>query len=151
MININEDVIVIDDYVDPQCIRHVHVMSNTPIDEAMQMRFAPAGVGVVKQEIGAYHFRAQYPYRGVLDIACIGNAKKFRRLVVWNMEGYKSVKMALHDAWKEYCRLFGGKPQYAFVYRLPVGIENGFEVGEMTLIQAEWMLEKCVAVGCKQL
>lgn len=150
MISLNEDIIVLDNYVDPLCVRHVHVMSNLEISANMQLRYAPAGCGSLTREIGAWHFRAEYAYRGVLDIACVGTQKKFRRLVVWNVQGYSSVKMALHDALKEYCRLFGGKPQYAFMLKLPIGIDNGFDVGEVTLMQAEWMLDRCVAVGCNQ-
>ena len=140
------DVIVVENRVDMQCMRHLHLMSNLEFGRNI-LRTYGAPNGIATQEIGVWHFRAVYPYRGALDIACVGIEKKFRRLVVWSLQDYASVQVALRDARQEYCRLFGGEPQYAFMSKLPGGIESGHEFGEMTLLQAEWMLERCVAVG----
>lgn len=142
-----DEVIVIEDRVDAQCMRHVHLMSNIELG-CTQIPF-PLARGSVTREAGVWHYRAEYPYRGALDVACIYNVGNFRRLVVWSLDGYGSVKVALKDAWSEFYKLFGGEPAFAFMRKLPSGVENGHEVGGMILIEAEWMLERSVAVGCK--
>jgi len=144
---VNSDVIVVEDRVDMQCVRHVHLMSNIEL-ACTQMPF-PLARGSVTREAGVWHYRAEYPYRGALDVGCINNGANFRRLVVWSLEGYDLVKPALNDAWEEYLRLFHGAAQYAFIKEIPAVIQNGHEVMGMTLIEAEWMLDRCVAVGCK--
>lgn len=142
-----DEVIVIEDRVDVQCVRHVHLMSNIELP-CNRIPF-PRERGFMTREAGVWHYRAEYPYRGALDVACINNGTNYRRLVVWSLDGYDLIKPALHDAWHEYLRLFHGAPQFAFVRQLPAVVQNGYEVGGMTLIEAEWMLEKAVAVGCK--
>jgi hypothetical protein len=139
------DVIVIENYVDPQCVRHVHVMSNTPIPNPSPQW----GEGSVTQECGVWHFRAEYPYRGVLDVQAACPSGKFRRLVVWNLQGCDSVKDALISAGVEFERLFGARASFAFMKKLPKVVEHGQDVRDLTLLEAEWMLEKCVAVGCR--
>ena len=90
-----EQVIVVENLVDAQCVRHVHLLSNRLIEDCVLQSYAPCGTGRVTQEIGAWHFRAEYPYRGVLDVACVGNEKRFRRLVVWSLAGYARATQAL--------------------------------------------------------
>lgn len=144
---LKQDVIVVEDHVDQQCIRHVHLMSNSAFN-CTPAPF-PIGKGAVTQEGGVWHLRVEYPYRGALDFpyACVeGN---YRRLVVWSLDGYELIKLALMDAWYEYVRLFHGAPQFAFIKTLPSVVQNGYQIGGMTLMETEWMLEKCVAVGCK--
>ncbi len=149
----NNDVIVVENYVDSQCMRHVHLISNAEYGLDVLTCYG-AKTGLASKECGAWHYRATYAYRGPLDIACVGNEKKFRRFVVWNLEGCASVKAAISDACMEFCKLFGGKPQYAFMAKLPKGAVSGqhlaLGVCELDLFEAEWMLEKCVAVGGKQ-
>lgn len=140
-----DEVIVVEDRVDAQCRRHVHLMSNiqyTSIDIPY-----PPDMWMGNCEAGVWHYRADYPYRGVLDIGCIYDGGNFRRLVVWSLDGYELIKVALHDAWNEYVRLFQGAPQHAFIKKLPSIVPNGHEVGGMTLVEAEWMMDCAVAVG----
>jgi len=142
------DVIQLENYVDQLCMRHLHLMSNLELGQECLSRFGAVNA-VVTKEVGAWHLRAIHPYRGVIDIpaACVDG--KFRRLVAWSLQGYVSVKLALFDAWKDYSRLFGGRPQFAFMKKLPRGVEHGDVLGEteLMLLEAEWMLERCVAVG----
>ena len=146
-IPVQSDMIVIDDYVDIRCIRHVHVMSNREFAGA-QVPF-PLERGAVTREGGVWHYRAEYPYRGALNVACVDGGRNFRRLVVWSLDGYGSVQAALDDAMVEFSRLFQGVPGYAFMRRLPRNVENGHEAGLMMLFEAEWMLQLSIAVGGK--
>lgn len=73
----------------------------------------------------------------------------------FQVPGFKfiSVRQALHEAAREFERSFGGRPMYGFIRKLPRGAEHGMEVplgdgiGDLMLLEAEWMLERCVAVG----
>jgi len=141
------EIIVLENYVDEQCVRHVHLMSNAPIEEAVRLRYANAEVGAMVREIGTYHFRAEFPYRGMLDIACVRSAKQFRRFVVWNLDGCGSVREAISQAETFYWTHFKHRPGYAFMRKLPNGTPDFWEENDLILLEAEWMLEKCVAVG----
>ncbi len=140
------DLIVVENYVDSQCVRHLHLMSNFFINRPT----ACSEQGVLKQEAGVWHYWATYPYCGVLDIACVGNEKKFRRLVVWSLDGYGSVREALGQAQAYFWTLFKFRPGYAFMRKLPAAAENAQDVDGMVLLEANWMLEKSVAVGGRQ-
>lgn len=137
-----DGVIVVEDRVDMQCMRHVHWMSNTPIP----IPSPNWGEGSVSQEMGVWHLRAVVPFRGVLDIET-GGGVKFRRFVAWSLDGCGSVREALGQARAEYVLLFGGSPQFGFMRSLPRGVEWFTEFDGLLLLDAEWMLEKCVAVG----
>ena len=142
------DLIVVEDRVDGQCVRHLHLMSNIEFDQACMTRYSAVN-GVVTREAGVWHLRAMHPYRGVVDIpaACVDG--KVRRLVAWNLDGCASVRVALQEAAREFEKLFGGRAQFGFMKKLPEPAEHGMEIGDLILLEADWMLEKCVAVGCK--
>lgn len=137
-------IVIVEDYVDRRCIRHVHIKCDRKF--IVNPRTFPAGKGEMTEQDATWHFHAEYPYRGYLDIAYAGSEKKFRTAVVWNLEGYTSLKLAFLDARDEYKRLFGRCPQYGFMREMPVKLENGIELGGMIILEAPWMLEKSVAV-----
>jgi len=150
-----DDVIVVEDRVDGQCVRHVHLMSNAPTPLSANTLTSPhlslAGVngGRWEREAGVWHLRMEYPYRGVLDFDCEG-WEKFRRLVVWNLDGCGSVREAISQAEELFWMTFKFRPGYAFVRKLARGAENGMDLDGLVLVEAEWMLERCVAVGGKR-
>jgi hypothetical protein len=141
-----DEVIVVENYVDSQCIRHLHLMSNFFINRPS----ASLERGVLKQVAGVWHYCAEYPYRGVLDVkaACAGG--KFRRLVVWSLSGCGSVREAICQAEGHFWAMFRFRPAYVFIKRLPDEVENGLEFDGLVLLEAEWMLDRCVAVGGRQ-
>ena len=137
-----DDFIVVEDCVDMQCVRHVHLMSNARLPDLHPEH----GLGNCAQESGVWHWRTEYPYRGVMDFHCEG-WKKFRRLVVWSLDGCGSVREAMSQAEVYFWTAFHFRPAYVFMRKLPGVVEHGQEVDELVLIEAEWMLERCVAVG----
>jgi len=141
-------VIEVVNYVDGQCIRHLHLMSNLEFEPACMSQYAAIN-GLMTREAGVWHLRAMHPYRGAIDVPAACVEGKARRLVVWSLAGCASVTRALYDAVHEYERLFGGRAQYAFMKKLPKAAEHGMAVGDLILLEADWMLERCVAVGCK--
>ena len=142
------DIIVVEDRVDMQCVRHVHLMSNAPLPAASP-QMAPFGRnlgGEWVKDAGVWHWRAEYPYRGAMDFHCEG-WKKFRRLVVWSLDGCGSVREAMNQAEVYFWTAFHFRPAYVFMRGLPSVVEHGQEVDDLVVLEAEWMLERCVAVG----
>jgi len=136
------EMIVVEDVVSEDCVRKLHVMSNAPI--SMQL---PAGATVKQtQEAGVYHLRAEWPYRGVLDIKS-DYWPRPKRLVVWSLIGEEHEVEAILEAIGEFDRLFGHAPGFIFLRRLPSDVEHGKDLFGMVFLETEWMLEKCVAVG----
>lgn len=159
------EVIELLNYVDGQCLRHLHLMSNIEFDSTYMNQYSAMN-GVVTREAGVWHLRAMHPYRGVIDIPAACVEGKARRLVAWSLTGCASVTRALYDATHEFERLFGGRAEFGFMKRLPKAAEHGTPIAlralppnsestnlgedhELILLEAEWMLERCVAVGCK--
>lgn len=139
------DVIVVENYVDHQCMRHLHLMCNSRDSLLFAQRM---GGGEIKQGNGIHYYVAKYPYRGVLDMAvAVSDHKHFRRLVVWNLDGYSSMRKAIQDASTHFWTSFKFKPGYIFIKKLPKGIEHAQEYEEMILLEADWMPSKCIAVG----
>lgn len=140
------DHVILEDVILPNGTRRLHVMSNTdPHDGIHNMFGEMAGEqATVTQEMGVWHIRAEYRYQGVLDVHAEG-WPKFRRLVVWPIT--ETMRFAIYDAAKEFMRLFGRWPGFAFTKKLPRGIENGIEVGTVSLFEAEWALGNSVMVG----
>lgn len=143
------DVIVVENRVDMHCIRHLHLMSNVEFGREILCSYG-APNGVAAQESGVWHLRAIYPFRGVLDVRAACVEEKSRRLVVWNLDGYGSVREAIFDACRYFIVKFDFLPGFVFMKKLPKSIENGEYLDGLMLFEAEWMLERCVAVGGRQ-
>ncbi len=155
------EVIEIENFLDGQCVRHVHLMSNEEIGRNILRPYGiPATTAIIMkgETAGSYFVKAEWLYRGVWDVDAACRVGKFRRLVVWNLEGYEHVREAVNHAAIYFHAMFGGDAQFGFMRKLPKGIEHGMEIsltpspspegrGELMLLEAEWMLERCVAVG----
>ena len=144
-----EPIIELENYVDGQCARHIHLMSNFEFDDQVMRRYGIASGGIATHEAGVWHLRAVYPFRGVVDIHS-SQWVKLRRVVAWNLEGCASVREAIGQAAGEFERLFHSQPKFVFMNKLPKGVEMFQEVDGMMLLEAEWMIERCVAVGGKR-
>lgn len=59
------------------------------------------------------------------------------------------VSEKIKDAALEYLQQFHDLPGFAFVSKMPRGVENGVEVDGVMLFEAEWMPPKLVMVGWK--
>jgi hypothetical protein len=130
------------------CRRVIHLMSNTPFPDPSPISKYEMGEGgtvAITQEAGVYHFRVDAPYQGPLAITVEG-WKQAKRMVAWSFEGCMNVTEALMRASVCYEHTFGCKPQYGFLKSLPRGVENGRETGPLLVFEAEWMLERAVAV-----
>ena len=134
-------------------MRFVKLISDAPVSREQMMGFVPDPAAAIAKvncydtsALSIFYGEATWPVREAVDFHCEG-WPKFRRLVVWNLEKCISVTAALHDAADEFERLFGGRASFAFMKKLPKQVENGVEVGDLSLFQSEWMIEHCIALG----
>lgn len=138
------DQFVIENSLGTDGIRRVHVMSNTPIPSPSP-KF---GDGIVSQEAGAWHFRIESPMRGLIYLKLESGSERLAGL--WCLAGYPNVRTAIKDAWAFFQEHSGLQADYAYMAKLPNGIENGFEVADMMLFEAEWMIPGYVLVCSAQ-
>jgi hypothetical protein len=138
------DEFVIDNSLGMDGIRRVHVMSNSPIP-CLSPKY---GDGVVSQEAGAWHFRIESPMRGLIHLKLEGGSE--RLAVLWCLAGYPNVRTAIKDAWTYFQEHSGLQADYAYMAMLPKGVENGFEVADMMIFEAEWMIPGYVLVCSAQ-
>jgi hypothetical protein len=68
------------------------------------------------------------------------------RAGVVRLERGRRVSEQVREAVEAFLRASGIRPEYAFVWRMPVGAEDGVEVDGVMLIEAEWAPEGCVAL-----
>jgi len=138
----DEAIIIVNDVVLEDCVRRLHVMSNSPIEMAL-----PAGAKAERtQEAGIYHLRAEWMFWGMLDIQPREWLKP-RRLLVWSLRPGERVSEAIQSAVEMWTRAVGWGPQFAWVRSLPVGAEWCQDVCGCILLEAEWIMMNCVAVG----
>jgi hypothetical protein len=142
-----DELIELENTVSADGMRVLHLISNLEISlDDLKSYDLPADANVeIKKEVGAFHVRASYPIHGLLRMESDGWPAA-KHLVVWHFSLCESISKAIHKAAERYLELFGDVPQYAFIRRLPRGIDNGTQVGDVVLLEAEWMISKCVAV-----
>lgn len=109
---------------------------NAPVDAKIE----------ISKEADVHHVRATWAMRGALKIDAEGWPVP-KIFVMWNLTGCKSISMAIRDAAAHYENIYGVRPEYAFIRKLPGIVDNGVEVDNLMLFEAEWMARKCVAVG----
>lgn len=143
-----DDVIELENVVTDSGFRIVRLMSNMVLDaSALRSYDAPANTkATIKKEGGAYKLWATWPICGAMYINGEGWPVP-KQFVVWYLELEPSIKQAMYKASKKYEDLFFEQAEYAFIRKLPHGVENGVEVGNLMLFEADWMVHKCVAVG----
>lgn len=131
-----DEVIEIENYIDRDCMRHLHLMSNENNFEV----HLPAGVDAkVTQEAGVYHLRASWQAREAFAGTMRGNERREFPVVLWALEHGKRVSESIWDAAHEYLRVFGYKPRFAAVRSYPesmgLDVDVATECGEVALIE----------------
>jgi hypothetical protein len=145
-----EEVIEVENVVTRDCRRVIHLMSNGDFEEETLASYGLLKLGEEAKvnatfESGVHHLRVEWAYQGPLALTVEG-WKQAKTMVAWSFEGCMNVTEALMHASNMFVGLFGQKPAYGFVRRLPSGVENGRETGPLMVFEAEWMLERAVAV-----
>jgi hypothetical protein len=97
-----------------------------------------------------FYGEVTYPVRGVVEVRGACGEGRVRRLACWRLmegEGYH-VSEIIEFLAEWYFVQTKQKPGYAFVRKMPRGVESGeWEVDGVMLFEAEWCLERCVMVG----
>lgn len=128
------EIIEIENYIDAQWVRHLHLMSNEEFDltaalsqegDGVLARYGvPAGVQVeVKKEAGVYHFRAEWEARGAFAGTMYGSDRRERQIVLWAMKPGERVSVSVQEAAVLFCRTFARNPKFAAVKVYPSGAE----------------------------
>lgn len=138
------DEIWLENYVDGNGVRHVHVMSNLLIENPSEI----FGAGTVAHEAGIWHFKVCEPMRGLVKLVFEGGSQRVAAL--WSLDGYASVRAAIADAVAHFEDKTNIDAEFAFMRKLPSMVEDGYELGNVILIESEWVMPKYVVVCARE-
>src|SRR5574342_28770 len=140
-------------------MRLVKVISDRVVSEACLRSVVPGaakGFAEVKcwdtAALNLFYGEVRGPVREVVRLKVPGDGRmssartRERRLVAWRFmegEGYRVSEVIGHLAEWFFVQTHH-KPGYAFMRKLPKGVECGEEVEGVILMEAEWALERCV-------
>lgn len=135
-------------------LRHLKILSDVKVTDECMMRFIPVAAREHAQvrcydtaALSLFYGEATWPVRGeAVDVHCEGWVK-FRRVVAWKLMPGERMSEVISLALVCYSSMFSRYPAYAFVRTLPRSVENGIEVDDVMLLQADWVLPGCVMIG----
>ena len=96
--------------------------------------------------LGLHSLEVRWPVFGPVDVLYFG-PKRFRRFVFVHYSYAERVSECLSQAVEIFLMGCHFLPGFAFVRKLPAGTPDCMEIDYVTLVQAEWMPEHCVAIG----
>lgn len=147
--------IVIENRIDENGIRHLHVMSDKPISDRWRQMLFPENTTrgfVIYQDklyvddVRLHHLELAFTAIGIVDVHAEG-WPKFRRMIMRPLVEGDRMSLVIEAAVFEFAKRFHFWPGYAFTHKLPREVENGVEVSDVLLFEAEWMIPRYVAVG----
>jgi len=142
------DVIELENRIDEQGMRVVHLMANRPLKPTDLIGYWPPQDAKIETglEAGVYHLRAEWPYVHIVEV------RPGQQYVMREIRKGERISEAVGAAVRDYLREFGHGPQYAYLRRLPRNVPIGYAIRylgwEIFLLQADdWLPEGQVAVG----
>lgn len=117
-----DDVIEVENYIDGQWMRHVHLMSN---DENAEVDLPVYASPVITKEGGVWHVRASWAAREAFAGTLRGDDRIERQIVLWAFSGQR-VSVCIRDAAREFWKVFCRQPDFAAVHEYPEAM--GFDV-----------------------
>ena len=142
------DVIELENRIDEQGMRVVHLMADRPLTATDLIGYwPPEGARVeTAREAGVHHLRAEWPYVHIIEV------RPGQQYVLRDIRKGERISEAVGAAVRDYLREFGHGPQYAYLRRLPRNVPIGYAIRylgwEIFLLQADdWLPEGQVAVG----
>lgn len=137
-------------------MRRVKVMSDHRVTEAFMRRYVPGAAKGLEHvhchdtaALSLFYGEVTWPVREVIRCQLTVDSLRLRNLVVWKFvaeEEYRLSEIIVFLADWYFVRAHH-RPQFAFIRKLPNGIESCTEVEEVMLVQADWALNGCVMVG----
>lgn len=143
-------------------MKFVRAVSDREVSEAFMRRCVPGAASEFASvkcystaALSLFYGEVTYPVRGVVKFQVPGVENRWRSFAAWRLmdgEGYR-VSEVIEILANWFFEQTKRRPVYAFMQKLPNGIENGCDVplGDdmdgVMLLAADWALEKCVMVG----
>ncbi len=136
-------------------LRRVKVVSDSPIcaAEVFPSHLLPISlegktVNTWSDDLlGLHYLESTWACREAVLIRCEGWECP-RPMVLWKLGPGERVSEVLNRMMVLFGDRFKAFPDYAFMKKLPKTIENGFEVADVMMIEAEWVPAGCIAI-CK--
>jgi len=150
-----DEIIEIENYVDANGMRAMHLMSNGEInadDFENTAWFIPDGVDVrVVKEAGAYHLRATWRARQAFAGVMRGSNRHERQMALWALEKGDRISSGVHEATVLFRKAFGRSPNFAAVRAFPkeVDVFCEIEIGggrSVTLVESADVPDRFVMV-----
>ena len=129
------EVIEVENYIDGQWMRHVHLMSN---DETFDIVLPDYVIPTITKEIGVCHLRASWAAREAFAGTMRGDDRIERQVVVWAFQGER-VSVSIRNAAREFCKVFSRQPDFAAMnaYSDAMGLDVDIEIdgGSVALVE----------------
>lgn len=145
---------VIQDSVDAEWMRTLHVMSLGPLDEHKILRDNYVRDGELQlyvDELKLHHLVVRWPIAEAVRGFLIGAREIEWPVMVWALRKGDRVSAQIKLAAQAHWDTFAKWPEYAWMRKLPTGTEDGMEVSmthcQVMLITADWVPSRCMVVG----
>lgn len=129
------EVIEVENYIDGQWMRHVHLMSN---DETFDIVLPEYASPTINKETGVWHMRASWAAREAFAGTMRGGDRIERQIVLWALNGER-VSVCIREAAQEFWKVFGRQPEFAAMYSYPdaMGLDKDIEIdgGVVALVE----------------
>ena len=130
-----DEVIEIENYIDGQLMRHVHLMSN---DEKFDIDLPEYARPTITKEAGVWHMRASWAAREAFAGTMRGGDRIERQIVLWALNSER-VSVCIRDAAAEFWQVFCRQPDFAAVHKYPdsMGLDVDVEIdgGSVALVE----------------
>lgn len=130
--NFMDEIIEVENYVDANGIRFLHLMSNEDIDVddfENPAWLIPDGVDVnCSKEAGAYHLRATWRARQSFFGMMRGSDRHEKQMALWALESGDRISVGVHEATVLFRKAFGRNPNFAAVRTYPRDLDVFCEI-----------------------
>ncbi len=127
-----DEIIEIENYVDAQGMRHMHLMSNDEItadDFENPAWFIPDGVDIrVSKEAGVHHLRATWRARQAFAGVMRGSDRHERQMALWALDKGGHISVGVQEATVLFRKAFGRSPNFAAVRTYPREVDVFYEI-----------------------
>lgn len=137
--------------VTPEGMRRVRVVCDEPLEgiRLSPLAFIPEDSqrrGWMDELLGLFYLEATWACREPVRIMLEGQTEGYA-CVLWKLQPGERVSEVLKCTVALFGERFKCFPQYAFMKKLPKGIEIGFEVDDVMFFEASWVPAGCIVVG----
>jgi hypothetical protein len=142
--------------ISPDGMKTIRLMSNRSETDARLLKLVPGAARewakIVRESnemLSLHNITITYPLREMVDVRAACADGRARRLAVWKLvpeEEYR-VREIIGFLVGWYFVQTHRHPEFAFMKKLPAGVEDDLDVCGVALREAEWAMTGCVMVG----